>query len=70
MKGLTVTDIKKRLGSTLEDYSPLNTLVKRWVAEFKIGWTNTTGDPHVGRPIEMTTTEKIEKYPHNRFGRP
>jgi histone-lysine N-methyltransferase SETMAR len=61
LKGLTATDIKKELDSTLGDSSPSNTTVKRWVAEFKIGRKSTNDEPRSGRPIEVTTAEMTEK---------
>jgi transposase len=61
LKGLTATDIKKELDSTLGDSSPSNTTVKRWVAEFKMGRKSTNDEPRSGRPIEVTTAEMTEK---------
>ena len=43
------------------DSPPSNTTVKGWIAEIKMGGTSTTDEPRSGRPIEVTTTETIEK---------
>ena len=54
----------------LHDSSSSNTTVKHWFAEFKMGRTNTTDDPCIGRPIEVTTYKKLKKNLQNRFGSP
>ena len=45
----------------MEDSSPLNIVVKYWVAEFKLDRTSTTDNPCVAPPIEVAMSEKIEK---------
>ena len=52
---------KKELDSMLGDSSPSDTKSMRWVAKFKMSWTNTTDAPCVGHPTEVTTSEKILK---------
>ena len=43
------------------DFSTSNSMVKHWVAKFKMGRTSTTDDPCVGCSTKVTTPEKIEK---------
>ena len=50
LKGLSPTNIKVELDSTLGESASLFTTIKYWVAEFK-----------QGRPNEVTTTEMMEK---------
>ena len=38
-------------------------MIKHWVAKFKMGQTSSTDDQRVGRLIEVTSPEKIEKKP-------
>jgi hypothetical protein len=54
-KGLTKTDIKKKLNSTLGDSSPSNTTIKRWVEQVP------TMNHVVDMSFEVTTPGMIEK---------
>lgn len=68
------TNIKKKcdsmLGTLLHWIQQLQCWVwiQCWVAEFKIGWTSTTDEPHSGHSFEVTTLEINRKNLQNRFG--
>lgn len=61
LKGLSPTNIKEELDSTLGESSPSFTTVKYWVAEFKRGRTNCQDEPRSGRPNEVTSPEMVKK---------
>ncbi|MCP6755764.1 hypothetical protein NL533_29490, partial [Klebsiella pneumoniae] len=56
-KGLSPTNIKAELDSTLGESALSFTTVKYWVAEFKRGRTSCQDEHRSGRPNEVTTTE-------------
>ena len=64
LKGLTPTDIKKELDSTLKDSSPSCSTVKKWAADLKRGRTSIQDDERSGRPKTATTDEIVTKI-HN-----
>jgi hypothetical protein len=55
LKGLTPTDIKNELDSTLKETAPSFSTVKKWAAEFKRGRTSIEDDERTGpRPSHFT----------------
>lgn len=64
LKGLSPSEIKNEIDSTLADSSPSYSTVKKWTAEFKRGRTSTNDDERCGRPKSVTTEEMIERI-HN-----
>jgi len=61
LKGLTPTNIKAELDSTLGESAPSFTTIKYWVAEFKRGRTSCQDEHRSGRPIEVITPEIVKK---------
>ncbi|KYN38519.1 hypothetical protein ALC56_07096 [Trachymyrmex septentrionalis] len=61
LKGLSPTNIKTELDSTLEESAPSFTTVKYWVAEFKRGRTNYEDEHRSGRPSEVAIPEMVKK---------
>ncbi|XP_018346987.1 PREDICTED: histone-lysine N-methyltransferase SETMAR-like, partial [Trachymyrmex septentrionalis] len=63
LKGLSPTNIKAELDSTLEESAPSFTTVKYWVAEFKRGHTSCEDEHRSGRPSEAIPemVKKIHK---------
>ena len=61
LKGLSPTNIKAELDSTLGSSAPSFTTIKYWVVEFKRGRTSCQDEHRSGRPNEMTTTEMVKK---------
>ena len=61
LKGLSPTNIKAELESTLGESAPSFTTIKYWVAEFKRGRTNCQDEHRSGRPNEVTTPEMVKK---------
>ncbi|XP_076183700.1 uncharacterized protein LOC143155163 [Ptiloglossa arizonensis] len=57
-KGLTRTDMKAELDSTLGESAPSFTIVKYWVAEFKRGYQD---EQCSCRPNEVTMPEMVTK---------
>lgn len=45
LKGLTTKEIKEEKDSTLNDFTPSYSMVKRWVAEFRMRWASTSNEP-------------------------
>jgi len=71
LKGLSPTNIKTELDSTLGESAPSFTTIKYWVAEFKRGRTSYQDERRSGRPIEVTTPEMVKKEsPQNGIGWP
>lgn len=64
LKGLTPTEIKNEMDSTLDESAPSFSTIKKWAAEFKRGRTSIEDDERLGRPCTATTDEIIEKI-HN-----
>ncbi|KYN30359.1 hypothetical protein ALC56_15335 [Trachymyrmex septentrionalis] len=60
LKGLSPTNIKAELDSTLES-APSFTTVKYWVAEFKRGRTNCEDEHRSDRPSEVAIPEMVKK---------
>ena len=61
MEGLSPTNIKAALDSTLGEPAPSFTTITHWVAEFRRGRTSCQGENCSGRPNEVTTTEIVKK---------
>jgi len=61
LKGFTPKQIKEEMDSTLGDSSPSYSTIKQWVSEFKMGRVSTSDEARSGRPVEVTTSEMIEK---------
>lgn len=61
LKGFTPKQIKEEMDTTLKDSSPSYSTIKQWVSEFKKGRVSTSDEPRLGRPVEVTTSEMIEK---------
>ena len=61
IKGLSPTEIKAELDSTLNQSAPSFTTVKTWVADFKRGRTSTIDAERPGRPKTATTEEMVLK---------
>ena len=64
LKGLTPTEIKDELDSTLKDSSPSFSTVKKWAADFKRGRSSIFDDVRSGRPKTAVSEEIIAKI-HN-----
>ncbi|KYN39707.1 hypothetical protein ALC56_05910 [Trachymyrmex septentrionalis] len=60
LKGLSLTNIKAELDSTLEESTPSVTIVKYWVAEFKQGRTSCEDEYRSGRPSEVAIPEMVK----------
>ncbi|XP_032678153.1 histone-lysine N-methyltransferase SETMAR-like, partial [Odontomachus brunneus] len=61
LKGLSPTNIKTELNSTLGESVPSFTTIKYWVAEFKRGRKSCQDEHRSGRPNEVTTPEMVTK---------
>ena len=61
LKGLSPTNIKAELDSTLGESVPSFTKMKYWLAEFKRGRTSCQYEHRSDRPNEVTTTEMVKK---------
>lgn len=61
LKGLTTTEIKKDLDSTLGGNAPSISTVNKWQSEFRRGGTSTNDAPRSGRPKDATSQENIKK---------
>ncbi|XP_017481945.1 PREDICTED: putative uncharacterized protein FLJ37770 [Rhagoletis zephyria] len=61
LKGLSPSNIKAEIDSTLGGSAPSFTTVKYWVAEFKRGRTSCQDEHRSGRPNEVTTPEMVKK---------
>ena len=60
-KGLVPKAIHADMVATLGKDAPSYATVKRWVAEFKRGRESLEDDPRPGRPVTVTTPEKVSK---------
>jgi histone-lysine N-methyltransferase SETMAR len=61
IKGLSPTEIKAELDSTLGESAPSFSTVKTWVADFKRGRTSTNDEQRSGRPKTATSEEMVQK---------
>ena len=61
LKGLSPTNIKSELDSSLGESAHSFTIIIYWVAEFKEGRTICQDEHHSGRPNEVTMTEMVKK---------
>ena len=61
LKGLSQTNIKAELDSTLGKSASSFTTIKYWVAEFKRGLTNCQDKDPSGRSNEVTSPEMVKK---------
>ena len=61
LKGLSPTNIKAELDSTLGESAPSFTTIKYWVVEFKRGRTSCRNEHRSDRTNEVTTTEMVKK---------
>ena len=61
LKGLSPTNVKAELDSTLEESAPSFTTIKYWVSEFKRGRTSCQDEHRSGRPNGVTTTEMVKR---------
>ncbi|XP_017482304.1 PREDICTED: putative uncharacterized protein FLJ37770 [Rhagoletis zephyria] len=61
LKGLSISNIKAEMDSTLAESAPSFTAVKYWVAEFKRGRSSCQDEHRSGRPNEVTTPEMVKK---------
>ena len=64
LKGLSPTEIKNEINSTLGESAPSFSTIKKWAAEFKRGRTSIEDDDRSGRPCTATSDEIIGKI-HN-----
>ena len=61
LKGLSPTNIRAELDSTLGEFAPSFTTIKYWVAEFERDRTDCQDEHPSGRTNEVTTTEIVKK---------
>jgi transposase len=61
LKGLSPTNIKHELDSTLGESAPSFITIKYWVAEFKRGRSSCQDEHRSGRPKDVTTPEMVKK---------
>ncbi|XP_017480334.1 PREDICTED: histone-lysine N-methyltransferase SETMAR-like [Rhagoletis zephyria] len=61
LKGLSPSNIKAEIDSTLGGSAPSFTTIKYWVAEFKRGRTSCQEEHRRGQPNEVTTPEMVKK---------
>lgn len=61
LKGVSPTNIKDKLNSTLDESASSFSTVKYWVAEFQQGCTSLQNEDRSGRPNEVTTPETVKK---------
>ena len=60
-KGLTTKEIHANMVSTLGDYAPALSTVKKWAVEFMRGRESLEDDPRSERPSTATTQEHIDR---------
>ena len=58
---MTPKEIKAELDEVDGTSAPVLGTVYNWVNEFKSGRTPTRDENYLGRPVEVTTTEMIDK---------
>ena len=61
LKGLSTTNIKAEIDTTLEESAPSFTTIKHWVVEFKRGRMSCQDENCSSRPNEVTTKEMVKK---------
>ena len=61
LKGVSPTNTKSELDSTLGESAPSFTTIKYWVAEFKRGRTSCQDEHRSGRPNEVPIPEMVKK---------
>ena len=61
LKGLSPTNIKAVLDSTVGETAPSSTTVKYWVAKFKRRRMSCQHENRSGRPIEVSTPDTVKK---------
>lgn len=61
LKGLTATEIKRDLDSTLGGNAPSFSTVHKWQSEFRRGGMSTNDAPRSGRPKDVGSEENLEK---------
>ena len=61
LKGLSPTNIRAELDSTLRESAPLFTTTKYWVAKFKRGRSSCQDEHRSGWPNEVTTIEMVRE---------
>lgn len=57
----TITQTKAKLDKYYGDSAPSISMVKKWFTEFRCGRTSTEDAERSGRPVEVSTSETIEK---------
>ncbi|CAK1578841.1 unnamed protein product [Parnassius mnemosyne] len=60
-RGKSVHTILEEMSPVYGDYCPSKTMVYKWHTLFKQGGESLEDDPRPGRPIEVTTSEIIQK---------
>jgi len=61
LKKKTAKETKERLDKDYGESAPSAHMVQYWFAELKRGHTSTSDENRSGRPIEVTTSENIQK---------
>ena len=61
LKGLSSTNIKTKLDSTLGESTPSFATIRYFVAEFERGYTSCQDEHRSGRPNGVTTTEMVKR---------
>ena len=67
LKGLSPTNIKAKLDSTLEESTSSFTIIKYWVGEFERSRTSCQDEHRSGQPNEVATTKIVEKIQNSRL---
>lgn len=61
LDGKTCAEISEKLQAVYSDHAPSMTTIRYWFNEFKRGRTSVFDEERPGRPVEVTTDEKINK---------
>lgn len=61
LRGKTIAQTEVALKKYYPDSAPSHKMVHKWFTEFKCGRTNTEDAPRPGRPVEVTTSEMVDK---------